>query len=609
MTLGLGQTRDPAALVPADVGALHRAAALWKARALAADEVEETLNAGRTLPEWSGEAADAYEGRVVGLISAWNATAAAFRAGEAAVEELAAAIDAARAKAGDAVALWDQAEALDAAAFQETPDPPSGFLGPDRRMFLGSGVRAEAQAVLADAREAVILAAQHAAAQLRSAIASPDLGADEWAAILTGCASSAQVLDAFADAGGSSITSLLRGIPSLVELLAQAEPAGVTTWWEHLEDAQKNALIHAAPAVIGNLGGVAYAARDEANRIWLRQQLREARSALAEAEKTPSYRELVGGYATASVVAERLERARARVAGLEGVEAALVAPAGAAPRQVMSLTADSPPLAAVSIGDLDVADDITFAVPGMGTTTAGMGDWARASQNIADLQDQMDPGKLHAVVSWVGYVTPPVPVAEGGFGVLSDAFAENGAKNLGRDLSVLGMTRPEAQVNVVAHSYGTTTSAIALTRDDVQVDNFVTLGSAGLPADADEASDLHATNVFAGQAQDVWAVDPAGGDQWAWTGRLSPAHPIDPMSPAFGAHSFSVAGDADLKPVTDHGVLTSTGTGYLDTRTESLRNVVLATTGHGDEVSPYLAPGLTPFQKALIEGLSRGTGY
>ncbi|MEV7875991.1 alpha/beta hydrolase [Microbacterium sp. NPDC089188] len=354
---------------------------------------------------------------------------------------------------------------------------------------------------------------------------------------------------------------------------------------------------------------MAYTARDEANRIWLRTQLEEARAALAEAEKPPSFPELPGGYAGATAIAERLERARARMAGLEGIEAALGASENVAPRHLVSLTADSPPLAAISIGDLDSASDITFAVPGMGTTTEGMRDWVRASQNIADLQDQMDPGREHAVVSWVGYVTPPVPIAEGGFGVAGNSFAEGGAENLGRDLSAFKATRPETQLNVVAHSYGTTTSALALTRDDVQVDTFVTLGSAGLPMDIDRASDLHAVGVFSGQAQDVWAVDPTGGDQWAWTGRLSPAHSIDPMSPYFGAHSFSVAGGAGLSPVTDHGVLTSTGTGYLDTRTESLRNVVLATTRQGDGISAYRAPGPTPFQEALIEGLSGGTGY
>lgn len=608
MTAELGETRDPSALIPGDVASLYRAASVWRVREQNADEVGTALRATQSIPGWTGEAADAYGTRVRAVASGWSAMATAFRHGESALEDVAAAIEAARARAGDAVDLWDRADALDAAAFQEPSATPPGWLGPDRRAFLGSGPRAEAKAILADARAALRDAAQKAAAKLRAAIAVPGLGADEWAALLTGCANPGQVLDALAGADAGSLAALLRARPSLAGILAQAEPAAVAPWWAQLDAAQKDALIHAAPAIIGNLGGVAYTARDEANRIWLADQLADARAALAEAEKPPTYDEIVGGQAAAEAYAERLDRARSRVEGLENIESSLTSPAGGTPRHLITLTGDSPPLAAISIGDLDTADNITYAVPGMGTTTEGMGNWTRASQNLADLQDQMDPGRTHAVVAWVGYQTPPVPIIEGGFDVMGTAFAERGADNLARDLSALEALHPGAQVNVVAHSYGTTTSSIALTRDDVHVDSYVTLGSAGLPPEIDSATDLHAEAVFSGQAQDVWAVDPAGGDQWAWTGRLSPLHPVDPVSPGFGSHDFSVAGGAGLEPVTDHGVLTSSGNGYLDTRTESLRNVVLATTGQGDGVSPNLAPDPTPLQKALIEGLTRGRG-
>lgn len=603
MTAELGQSADPVRLIAGDADALHRTVALWRARAEDAERSAAALRRVRTVPDWAGEAADAYERRVTAGASRWEAMASAFRAAQAALEEFAAALDAARARAGDAVDLWNQAEAMDAAA---TTTP--AFPAPDRQPLRGLEPRAEARSILDDARSALAAAADRAAAALRAAIATPGLDADEWLAVLTGCISAGQMLDAIAGADGPSLAAVLRAKPALADVLAQAEPSAVAPWWAALSDAQRNALVFAAPAVIGNLGGVAYAARDRANRLWLDAQLAEARAALAEAEKAeePAYGSRVNAVAGAEASEERLEAARARVAGLEDVLSSLTSPARGARRQLITLTDGSPPLAAVAIGDLDDASIVTYAVPGMGTTTAGMGNWARASQNLLDLQDQMDPGVSHAVVAWVGYLTPPVPMVEGGFDVMGTAFAREGANDLARDLSVLEAMRPDASVNVVAHSYGTTTAATALTRDDIHVDAFVTLGSAGLPSDIDSASDLHADVVFAGQAQDVWAVDPAGGDQWAWTGRLSPEHPINPVSPGFGAHAFSVAGAAGLEPVTDHGILTSGGTGYLDVRTESLRNVALATTGRGDGVSPYVAPGLTPFQTALTEGFAYG---
>jgi len=606
VTADLGDTRDPAVLIPGDVGGLHATAAVWRSRAQSADEVSAALHSMQTVPDWTGEAADAYGARASTVASGWTAMATAFRAGQSALEDVAAAIDAARAKAGDAIDLWDRASVLDAAAFSDAPAEPSGWLGPDRRAFQGAGARAEARALLADARAAVSNAAQQAAAALRAAIAVPGLGADEWAAILTGCANPGHVLDALAGADPASLAALLRARPSLAGILAQAEPAAVAPWWANLDDSQKEALIHAAPAVIGNLGGVAYVARDKANRIWLGNQLADARAALAEAEKPPTYEEILGGHAAAQAYAERLDQARSRVRGLEDIESSLASPEGKAPRFLLSLTSDSPPLAAVSIGNLDTADDITYAVPGMGTTTEGMGDWARAAQNLVSQQDRSDSGSTHAVVAWVGYRTPPIPVVGGGFDVMRNDLAHAGADNLARDLRAIDAVRPDVGVNVVAHSYGTTTSSLALTEQGVHVDSYVTLGSAGLPSEIDHATDLGAEEVFAGQARDVWKVDPAGGDSWAWTGRLSSDHPVNPVAPDFGAHAFSVDGDPGLKPVLDHGVLTPEGTGYLDFDTESLRNVALATTGQGDMVSPYAPPAPTPLQQALIEGMSHG---
>lgn len=605
MRAELGQSRDPVRLIPGDLAGLHRTIALWRSRAADAEESGAALRQLRAVPEWAGEAADAYERRVTAAASPWDAMASAFRAGLLALEEYAAALEAARARAGDAVDLWDLAEAMDAAPAPATP----GFPAADRQPLRSLEPRAEARAILDDARRALDRAAQTAATALRRALALPGLQAEEWLALLADTASASQILDALAGADGPSLRAVLRAKPALADVLAQAEPAAVAPWWAALSAAQQNALISAAPAVIGNLGGVAYAARDRANRLWLRTQLADARAALAEAEKTPSYWELVGGYATASAVAERLERARARVAGLEGIEAALVVPDGGAERQLISLTSDSPPLAAISIGNLDSADVTTFAVPGMGTTTEQMGVWGRAAQNIVDEQARVDPARSHAAISWIGYKTPPIPLIEGGPDVMFNGLAEAGATNLARDLIALDTVNPRAEVSVVAHSYGTTTSSLALTREGVHVDSYVTLGSAGLPTTVDQAADLHSEAVFSGQARDVWAIDPAGGDQWAWTGRTAPAHPVDPMDDRFGSHTFSVAGGNGLGAVSEHGALTSAGSGYLDRRTESLRNVALATTGHGESVSAYMRPAPTPFQKAMLEGLTDGPRY
>lgn len=604
MRAELGQSRDPVRLIPGDLAALHRTIALWRSRAADAEESGAALRQLRAVPEWAGEAADAYERRVTAAASPWDAMASAFRTGLLALEEYAAALEAARARAGDAVDLWDVAEAMDAAPAPATP----GFPAADRQPLRSLEPRAEARAILDDARRALDQAAQTAATALRRALALPGLQAEEWLALLADTASAAQILDALAGADGPSLRAVLRAKPTLADVLAQAEPAAVAPWWAALSDAQQNALISAAPAVIGNLGGVAYAARDRANRLWLDAQLDEARAALADALKTkaPSYGSRVNAVIGAANSAQRLESARARVEGLENIASTLAETALGYPRQLVSLTSDAPPLASISLGDLDAAENITFTVPGMGTTTEHINDWVRVTQNLVTMQDQLDPARSHATVAWVGYQTPPVPTGSGEFDVLGSDLARQGGEKLAAEIRGLECSRPGADINVVAHSYGTTAASFALAENDVHVRAFVTLGSAGLPAEIGQAALLHAQEVYAGQAQDVLAIDPAGGDPWAWLGRTSPAHPVNPIAPGFGAHAFSVAGGGELLPVAHHEISTPQGTGYLDPRTESLRNVAAATAGLPQMVTNYVSPAPTPFQQALIEGMTHG---
>jgi len=82
---------------------------------------------------------------------------------------------------------------------------------------------------------------------------------------------------------------------------------------------------------------------------------------------------------------------------------------------------------------------------------------------------------------------------------------------------------------------------------------------------------------------------------------------VDPAGDDFGADVFGVDTGAGGASVTDHGTSTPDGTGYLDRDTESLRNIALATTGHGAQATEAIEHEPTPFQKAMTGG-SRG-GY
>ncbi|MGP2478160.1 alpha/beta hydrolase, partial [Listeria monocytogenes] len=83
--------------------------------------------------------------------------------------------------------------------------------------------------------------------------------------------------------------------------------------------------------------------------------------------------------------------------------------------------------------------------------------------------------------------------SQGGFDALDNTLAEQGATNLSSALSGASAVREDTlTLNVLGHSYGSTTASIALTRNSTpRVDTFVTIGSAGLPSWIDSASRLN----------------------------------------------------------------------------------------------------------------------
>ncbi len=389
-------------------------------------------------------------------------------------------------------------------------------------------------------------------------------------------------LDRYAALTQAQAQRMIQAHPALELQVMDASPARVVSWWAAKDRKHQRALIRSSPALVGNLDGVDYASRDAANRRQLRAELRTEREAVAAHPDDADARDRL----TALTAIRDALKPEARAGG------------HAEPRRwLVSLSHRDPPLAAIAVGDLDTARQVTFTVPGMGTYTDDMQLWTETAQNVFDAQASVGAPTAHAVVAWIGYRTPPPGVDA----TLGD-YAERGAPLLASEIAGLHAARHGgdlASVNVIAHSYGSTMAADALAARDLGVDSFVMLGSAGVEDGIDDARDLHARHVYAGEAADD--------DEAVW-GRLSRQ---DPRAPGFGATVISVDGDParGLLPVTTHApVLHSSWNddpdsrawttirdpaqraaefaahektyGYLDAGTESLRNGAIPTTPH-----------------------------
>ncbi|PZF15517.1 hypothetical protein DEJ25_01970 [Curtobacterium sp. MCPF17_011] len=357
------------------------------------------------------------------------------------------------------------------------------------------------------------------------------------------------------------------------------------------------ALPPEALSELGNLEGVPYWARSTVNIAALDQRIADAKDFLHNLNQ-PSYQNQ----------AERAKNARGLL-GLENIKIALQQGSRAGTRSLISLSDDAPPLAAISIGDLDTATNVTWAVPGMGSSSRDMVGWTNASQNVYDVQAAVQGPEDRAVISWMGYDAPAIPGTAPDVGVLFGERAADGGQELADSIRGLGATRSSdmPMTNIVGHSYGTTAGAYGITERGVHVNTFTAVASAGIPDSIPDADALHADHVYAGQARNVIPLIESG-DGWAATGREhSWDHHQDPTADDFGATTFGADGSGTLEGVTNHGVHTSDGTGYLDKNTESLWNVGLATTGQGEKMTAYHPKGQTPLEAGL--GIIVGSGF
>ncbi|MCC8908329.1 alpha/beta hydrolase [Curtobacterium sp. GD1] len=364
---------------------------------------------------------------------------------------------------------------------------------------------------------------------------------------------------------------------SVGDRLAGMPPETVQAWWDGLggrgsggvHSAAQDALITALPAVIGNLDGVPYWARDQANRLSAQRAYAQAQDDLRVARRR--YTRAIGGQGQVAA-GHALNAALLRYNQLNNFVAGARTDLNLRyplPRQMVAFRDGQPPLGAFSVGDLDSASSVTFLVPGMGSSLADTTQYMRTGSTVQQSQQQMS-GDASAYVTWLGYESPPNFLATGDTAVLHEDSARAGAATLSADLAGVRATRPDVQLNVVAHSYGSTTAALALASDSaLNIHSFVTLGSAGIPSSVPDAAATHAAHMYAAQANEKWGIAAFGRT-------FSDPHRADPTQ-GFGATEMHTDG---TRTVNVHDLAAdpdSRNVGYLDSGTKTLLGTAKAT--------------------------------
>ena len=576
----LGHSSHATGLVPGSVEAAYEVAHLAAERERVASDLVDRLLRMREIDGWTGQAAEAYANRVASVARRWTEIGDGLSAVVGPLQTYARALSSAQGLAAQAIEAWAFASTL-----PETPGTPAGFSSFSRGWPVlvsdprhrgpapttAGEARARAEAMVADACVDVKAAGDVATVAVRRAIEAVRARGEAWARVGEGLGVAAlppgRVLAMMRTLDADTLTDLLGARPDLLERLAQSNPADVAPWWRGLSSAQQDALIACAPGIIGNLGGVAYAARDRANRIVLAQALEEARNSPWDQSE--------------------------QVAALEALETA------SRGRTLASVILDRPPLAQVAVGDLDSASYVSVIVPGMNTLVVnGVQSYAVAAEDMRFAQSYVSGVATSdiAVLAWLGY-HPPTNAAP--LEVFENERARSGANALAIDLEALREVRAEAptfSLTAIGHSYGTDVLTLAL--QSTGVDHVALLGSAGV---ADEVSDAAALQVPAGE---VYATQSTR-DGWAPIGQYFSGR-VDPTADSFNAHVFSSEAsviDGKTHPaVGQHGPFGDGAStlSYLDPNASAQQYTAMIAMGRGPEIPEWGNPEERD-QRKLVE--------
>jgi pimeloyl-ACP methyl ester carboxylesterase len=298
---------------------------------------------------------------------------------------------------------------------------------------------------------------------------------------------------------GPEVADILAGLRAF-----PSDPQAGQEAWLALRPDQRAALLAGAPTRFGNLNGIPAADRNTANRLTLQTQLDRLTAAWSAAGIQPPRRpedlEQISPLTFALLEGmSGLSRREAKQALLLTAQLGLGGEYAAA-----RLLAFEPEAyggkgrAAIAYGDVDHAANIAFCVPGLNSGLHNINEVAGDALHLLDQAHRADPGQVTAVVAWQGYDAPGLS------DVLFQDNAEAGSKLLAADVNAMRTTHagPIRMLTVVGHSYGSTTTGLALQREHMSVNTVALIGSPGMGGDARTAADLHLkrSQVFVGSA-------------------------------------------------------------------------------------------------------------
>jgi hypothetical protein len=353
---------------------------------------------------------------------------------------------------------------------------------------------------------------------------------------------------------------------SVTALASADSPAEVAAVWARLTDAERAQLLRDRPEFVGNLEGVPYPVRFEANRSAYEATIAAGPYGDPLDSQLTQLGMEMDRHKGALLMFHPFEQPQATGAVVYGVE-----------RDAAGRIID--PFAG--------ATNVNVLVGGMFSSLDDLRSWGESARNLNRFAEAYGgAGTGSITIAWYGYDSPDLT------GELFMGSAAEGAARLTQTLRGLDLeVSSSVTTSVIGHSYGSTTAFLAVggSSIDLGVDRLIAVGSAGVPDGyhaswtGEDPMDYSGVDVFASRAP---------GDAIARFGEWSSfGHGTDPESIDAATSFESDGGTAPSlggTPEPVHGTpghashdggngwlggWWEKGNGYLSRDSESFRNI------------------------------------
>lgn len=270
-----------------------------------------------------------------------------------------------------------------------------------------------------------------------------------------------------------------------------ASPAEVSMWWASLSDDEKAQATTDHADSIRNRWGVPADIRDALNTLALADDLARTQKEIDELSDTRTGFPGGGDYRDSGQLSGADHRRRSeleeRLYTLGEIDKKL---RSVPESHLLQLDMDSHavPEVTYSVGNPDLADNVTLTVPGYTTNPkdsfGGMADDALVLQRDAS---RLSPNSTTATIAFMGYQAPQDALTTFDLGVATTADAYTGAEKVSTALKGVEAANGNGDLtlSLFGHSYGSTTSGIAaqqLALDGVTpIDALALYGPPGFP--------------------------------------------------------------------------------------------------------------------------------